>query len=91
MKPEWCPQDVWEATENACKDVGIGNAVAWPEDVARAILAERERCAGSVEVLRESLLEGLMTDGDLTAEDRVAMNHQLEALQIALDCIRGTP
>lgn len=38
-KPDWCPQDVWNI---ACR---LGTIDATREPIARAILAERERCA----------------------------------------------
>lgn len=37
------PQDIVRSACAWCHDIGIGNPVAWPLDVARAILAERER------------------------------------------------
>lgn len=49
-RPEWCPQDVWEAAIK-CAETVLRNL---PDDgdlsmevgfIARAILAERQRCA----------------------------------------------
>lgn len=39
------PADVMATAEAACRDIGIGNSVARPIDVALAILTERAACA----------------------------------------------
>lgn len=49
-KPDWCPQDVWEAAGLALLGWTIDDGThaqfdACRASVARAILAERERCA----------------------------------------------
>lgn len=39
--------------------------------------------------LNESLLEGIMTDAGLTAAEKVAMNHQVAAIDVALKDIES--
>jgi len=43
------PEGVKATALAVCRDIGIGNLVAWPEDVATAILAERQRCSEVVD------------------------------------------
>lgn len=38
--PDWCPKDVWELVRD--------RPAAWSEVIARAILAERERCPNAI-------------------------------------------
>lgn len=45
------------------------------------------KAIGVIDTLIESLSEGLMTDAGLTKADRVAMEHQITALEIAKDGI----
>ena len=55
-RPDWCPADVWEAVDTAGEAIYGRHErgfVMWPlfdgvtlrEGIARAILAERKRCA----------------------------------------------
>lgn len=52
MRPEWCPEDVWETATNVCtwaeplydEEVFESERDEVVEAVAEAILAERERC-----------------------------------------------
>jgi hypothetical protein len=43
-KPNWCPQDVWDMSLKVMDSYLYGSQSA-QEFIARAILAERERCA----------------------------------------------
>jgi hypothetical protein len=47
MKPDWCPQGVWDAANLAWNDTTTSGR----EMVARAIIAERERCAVVAEAM----------------------------------------
>ena len=45
-RPDWCPADVWEAATGATALLWtkLSEAQVTAETIARAILAERERC-----------------------------------------------
>jgi hypothetical protein len=57
VRPDWCPQDVWEKAERHAGDIDVwtgicGSGVDSQSEMvslARAILAERERCAAVVD------------------------------------------
>lgn len=50
-RPDWCPVDVWEAAISVqYQEPGLCLANSQIEPTARAILAERERCASIAEV-----------------------------------------
>lgn len=60
-KPDWCPQDVWEATASV-PGVGGGHEMqgyiqSVREGASRAILAERERCAEVARNVRRDVLQ----------------------------------
>lgn len=42
MKPDWCPQGIWEAASKAVPPYVSSNIIA---EIARALIAEREACA----------------------------------------------
>lgn len=92
-KPSDIPQDVFEVAVGIARDlparVQPANRDFAANVIAQAIMAERRKAADRVDTLRESLMEGLMTDAGLTKADRIAMNHQLEALAVASKEIRG--
>jgi hypothetical protein len=73
----------------------VDKARAWDalaDTFAKGESKERARCIGVIDTLVESLQEGLMTDAGLTIEDRLAMRHQIEALEVAASGIRlSTP
>lgn len=48
-----------------------------------------QKAISIIETLIESLEEGLMTDAGLTEEDRTAMRHQIEALEVAKEQIQA--
>ncbi len=98
-KPEDIPQNVLEAAATINDEISDWveafdgwNRPKTVEVIARAILAakaeERQGAIGEIDTLIESLNEGLMTDSDLTNTDRVAMGHQIEALNVAADILR---
>ena len=66
MKPEWCPQDVWDVASEQCKTLFRDLSLPTQRErdlvcaqFARAILAERERIDDSVsEVLIRALGDG---------------------------------
>ncbi|MEQ9634630.1 MAG: hypothetical protein RLW68_00950 [Devosia marina] len=79
------------AGEALCDKIGFGatrDAETLAAALKAAVEAERKRAVGEVETLIESLNEGIMTDGDLTKADVIAMRHQLEALNLAAGAIR---
>lgn len=53
-KPEWCPQDVWDETGKVL-DGYLYSPMSADEAIARAILAERERCSDQVRDLADCL------------------------------------
>lgn len=81
------PPDIQKAAASVYAQIGRG-ADADEQAIAKALAGERERCAGAVETLIESVNEGLMTDAGLTDADVVAMKHQVEALDVAVEAIR---
>lgn len=93
-KPDDIPQDVWDAAVDVLNDWNKGPVTS--ETIARAILAaekrgekrEYKRAIDEIDMLVESLMEGLMTDAGLTAADRSAMNHQINALGALSDAFR---
>ena len=67
----------------------LDHCTAAPPEGIAARDAVIEEAVGQIDNLRESLMEGLMTDAGLTKADRRAMNHQIEALEVAADDIRA--
>lgn len=53
------------------------------------VLAMRRLAEAKCGNLTESLQEGIMTDGGLTADDKKAMNHQVTAIEEASKDIRS--
>jgi len=103
-RPEDVPEWAWleagmtfDLLYDACPDLDGGCEESFMRMVSRALIAAEQRGAerenrlaiGDIDTLIESVREGLMTDSDLTAEDRVAMQHQIEALDVAANAIRG--
>lgn len=76
------------STSEEIREARLADATAIAKAIQSSVEAERSRAAGEVETLIESLNEGLMTDGDLSKADVIAMRHQLEALHLAVDAIR---
>lgn len=88
-RPDWCPQDVWEAAEGQRQNWAQGPGTI-KEAVARAILAERERCRGVANERAAQLLAAIqlpITDEAksgwagqmieaLMIEQRISQGHQ---------------
>lgn len=66
-----------------------GKPLEWEDADASARADGVREGVGVVDTLIESLQEGLMTDADLTAGDRIAMRHQVVALDEAATAIRA--
>lgn len=94
-KPDWCPQDVWDAAikvhGNTEYDEVVARAGTTEElhaacdhdvsDIARAILAERERCRAIANERAAQLWAGIQQP--LTDETKAGwVGQMIEALQI---------
>jgi len=84
-------QDEAKAAAQADYEQRIRSALVSPPVEAQPDEGVREgrTAIGVIDTLLESLQEGLMTDANLTEEDRVAMQHQINALDTAKEEIEA--
>lgn len=90
MKPEDLPDDIWETAQAVAIGVGAGLAIGAYETIARAILAERARCAkvadehakakwrGDNQVVRvtaESIADRIRNPSPIAAEGEEELRH----------------